>query len=394
MLLIARRYLLSAKSHSVVNIIAWVSLVSLLLPVAAVVVLLSIFNGFGAMVGSVEESVEGDLTIRVREGRRFDISEIDRAAVESIEGVEALSFQSEQMALLSNDGVNSLVTLRGVDEGYQDVVALGDRVYAGEFESDGKINIGLSMAVKLGVRSLLRDSIDVISLNTSRLQSLLGVGRMSSSRLPIASIVALDADYEEQYGYTSIEEVNSLAGVEGVATRLSLRVDPEANIERTREAVEAVVGDRFKVELRSELNPTMYHIIRYEKMGVLLISSFVMLLASFSLIGALTMLIIEKSGDVETLRAMGMTRRAIRQIFFVEGVLISSVAIVGGVVLGSLTTLVQQHWGVIVLPSSSMEALAYPVELQCGDIVEVVAIALAMTLAISWGVSRRVVKMK
>ncbi len=400
MLLIARRYLLSTKSHSVVNIIAWVSLLSLLLPVAAVVILLSIFNGLGAMVSDIERYVEGDLTLRLREGRHFSIEELEADRLRSIDGVEALSFVSDQMALLSCGDNNSLVTLRGVDRFYGDVVGIEERLYTGDFtthtkEEDGEsgmsVILGHTLAAKLGARSVGRSVVEAISLKTSRLQRAIGVGRESRVSATLAGILSLDPEYDERYAYTSIEDVNSLIGREGVATRVSIKVNDRYKLEETKRDIEAIVGDRYRVEGRSELNPTMHQIIRYEKLGVLLISSFVMLLASFSLIGALTMLIIEKSDDITTLRAVGMTRGGIESIFFKEGLLIGGVAIAIGVALGSLVTLAQQYFGMVELPTSSMTRIAYPVDLQLSDVVSVMAIALVLTVTISRIISRKMV---
>lgn len=396
MLLIARRYLLSTKSHSVVNIIAWVSLVSLLLPVAAVVVLLSIFNGLGSMVSGVESYVEGDLTLRLRDGRHFAVEEIDAAKLRGLDGVEGVSFVSDQLALLSYGGTNSVVTLRGVDDSYGDVVAIEDRLYAGTFTTGDadhpRIILGHTMAAKLGSRSVDRSVVELISLRSNKLQSAMGLSSESRTSSTLSGILTLDPEYEERYAYTSLESANALIGREGYATRLSIKVAPRHSVERLRKDIEGVVGDSFRVESRSELNPTLHQIIRYEKFGVMLISSLVMLLASFSLIGAVTMLIIEKSDDITTLRSMGMSRRRVEMLFFEEGALISCCAIVAGVVLGSAVTLAQQQWGFVELPSSTMTALSYPVELRATDVASVVAMSLAITLPISWIVSRRVVR--
>ncbi|MFI3304907.1 MAG: FtsX-like permease family protein [Rikenellaceae bacterium] len=398
MLLIARRYLLSTKSHSVVNIIAWVSLVSLLLPVAAVVVLLSIFNGLGSMVSSVESYVEGDLTLRLRDGRHFSIEEMEAQGLRSVDGVESLSYVSDQMALVSYGGNNSLVTLRGVDESYVDVVSIADRLYAGDFETSDAdqplIILGNTLAAHLGARSLGQSSVELMSLRGSKLQSAMGLSRESHASATLSGILTLDPEYEERYAYTSLESVNALIGRDGDATRLSIKVSPQESVESVRRDIEGVVGGDFRVERRSELNPTLHQIIRYEKFGVGLISSFVMLLASFSLIGALTMLIIEKSDDIATLRSMGMSRRSVEMTFFEEGALISCCAIVAGVVLGSAVTLAQQCWGFVELPSSTMAGLAYPVELRIADVASVVIMSLTITLSISWIVSRRMVKLR
>ncbi len=399
MLLIARRYLLSPKSHSVVNIIAWVSVLSLLLPVAAVIVLLSVFNGFGVMIGEMESRLEGDLTLRLREGKLFEMSAIDVEAVRGVEGVEALSFITEQTLLVEYRGESAVVTLRGVDGEFLETVDIEDGVEYGEFSThDGGIVMGRALVSKLGIRSLRDIEVDIYALKMGRLQSLIPTGAYTSAKGALKGILLLDQESEERYAFASQEMVNQLLGREDVASRVSIALDgdgrgnAERETERIRHAIETIVGEDFRVERREELNPAIHQIVRYEKMGVLLICSFVMLLASFSLLGALTMLIIEKSGDIETLRAIGFDRGGVARIFTLEGVLISGVAIFVGVVLGVVVTLVQQHFGVVELPSSSMASVAYPVELHIGDVIGVIAIASGIAITITLFVVNRALR--
>ncbi len=394
MLWIARRWLLSPKSHSVVNIIAWVSMVSLLLPVAAVVILLSVFNGFSQMLATMERSSEGDLTIRLFEGRLFDTEQIDTEAIRAIEGVEALSQMSEMTLLLRYRDVSEVVTLRGVDSEWQEVVALDKSIVAGSFDpqrEDGLL-IGRGVASRLGVRSLQGVEIELLALRSTPLGSLLSISDQSRDMTTLTGIFSLDEESDNQYAYTSQQVVNRLIGRHNRASQISIKVAEGANIERLQQEIGGVVGDGYRVMNRGELNPTLHQIVQGEKMGVLLICSFVILLASFSLMGALSMLIIEKRGEVTTLRAIGMSRGGILRLFFGEGVMIGGVAIVVGAVVGAVVTLSQQTWGFVELPTSSMMRMPYPVLLQWGDMVMVVAIAGVMVVAISYLVTRTMSK--
>ncbi|MFI3259815.1 MAG: FtsX-like permease family protein [Rikenellaceae bacterium] len=385
MFLIARRYLLSPKSHSVVNIIAGVSLLSLLTPVAAVIILLSVFNGFGAMIGEAEQMVDGDLTLSLSSGRLFEMADLD---LSSVEGVEAMSFSTQQTVLLEHRGESQLVELRGVDEHYDEVVAVWESIFVGAFDvgDDGEeasIVLAESMAAKLGARRVGESLIEVISPKMGALQSVVSMGGVASQQARLSGIYSVDYQSEQSYAYASQRVVNQLLGRDGVATRLSVRLADRADERRVRAQIEAIVGDRFRVENRSELNPAIHQVLRYEKMGVLLICSFVMALACFSLVGAMSMLMLEKRADVETLRAMGASNGLIRRIFLYEGVLIGGVAIVMGVVLGVVVTLIQQWFGVITLPTSALMTIPYPVELRVGDIVAVVLIAGVIALSLS-----------
>ncbi len=393
--LIARRYLLSVKSHSVVNIISIVSLVSLLIPVAAVIVLLSVFNGFGAMVSEVDSAVEGDLTISLREGRLFEEGDLDSVAMCRVRGVEALSYLTEQMMLVEYRGRSRLLTLRGIDDNYTSVMPIEAMVTAGRFETQlgdmERVVLGNSVASDLGIRNLFDIDMSLYSLKSGRMQSLLPIGGEVHRRVSLSGVLLLDQESEQRYGYVSRRLINDMLGREGVLSRVVVRVDEQTDIARVKRALERVVDERFKVESREELSPALYEILRAEKMGVLLICSLVMLLATFSLVGALAMLIIEKRDDVERLRAMGMTRRDIHRIFIFEGRLISCVAVVLGVLLGVVVTLLQQHFGFVQMPMDSMLGAIYPVDLQLLDVALVVVISVVISSVLSQVVVRRMV---
>lgn len=386
MLLIARRYLLSAKSHSVVNLIAGVSLVALLVPVAAVIILLSVFNGFGQMVEDLSGAVDGDLTVRLAEGRLFEMSDLE--AVRGVEGVEAMSFITDQTMLLEHEGQSSVVTMRGVDGEYRAVVPIEEFMSVGAFDLDDRIVMGNSLASNLGIRVVKSSEVTIYAMRRGLLQSFVPMSGYTTKRLDMAGVLWLDQESEQRYAFTSQEGVNELIGRGDVATRVAVKVAEGEDIASVSRRIKGVMGDRFRVESLAELNPTIYHIVEYEKRGIMLICTFVMLLASFTLIGALAMLIIEKRGDVMTLRAMGMTHGAVRRLFMMEGLLITIVATAMGVVVGVAVTLAQQHFGFVELPSTSMLVNAYPVELQWGDVVQTVVVAISISAILCWLVVR------
>lgn len=396
LLLIARRYLLSHKSHSVVNIIAGVSLVSLLIPVAAVIVLLSIFNGFSSMISQMDSAVDGDLTIQLTKGKFFDKSDLDSEAIKKIDGVESISFSTEQTLLLQYNKQGTVLTLKGVDENYISTIPIEDYIDIGKFQVElgdlERIVVGNAAASKMGIRSLSDVTIDIYALKTGPLQSIIPMGSYNVGKAKLAGVYMLDLVTEERYAYASQRVVNKLLEIDNGASKLSIKIAQNRDIELIKREIAKIVGEKFKVESRQELNPAIYQIIRYEKLGVMLICSLVIILASFSLLGALTMLIIEKRGDITTLRAMGTTHDDIRKIYLMEGGLISFSAIFLGVILGVSITLAQQYIGIVELPSSSMVLQYYPVDLKLWDVVSVVAISGVISLTLSYLTINRVYK--
>ncbi len=385
MLLIARRYLLSPKSHSVVNVICCVSLISLLLPVAAVIVLLSVFNGFGEMIDEMSYAVESSLTVEPRQGRLFERDEIDTIALRGCDGVADFSFVAEELVLLKHGSQSGVVTLRGVDRSYVDVVDIEQNIRIGEFVTppQDEIVVGSVMASNLGIRSLESSMIEILSLKTNALQSLIPMWQYEVDSAQLTGIVLLDQESDERLAYTSQQLMDRMMGGSEVATRLMIEVEPKyrssSSIQGVQRRVESIIGEEYSVKRREEMNPATYDIVRYEKLGIMLICTMVMMLASFSLLGALAMLIIEKRGDIATLRAMGCSMQDVKRIFIIEGGLISGVAIILGVIIGVGVTLAQQYIGFIELPSQSMAISYYPVKLIWGDVAAVVTAAVAIS---------------
>ncbi len=371
------------------------SLVSISLPVAAIIVLLSVFNGFGALLSQINQTVDPDISIRRNGGNLFKIEEIDSASIASIEGVEALSFVAEQSMLFRFRDVEQVVTLRGVDNSFCDVVPLDKSTTSGKYEvALGELDrmvIGNALAYKLGIRTLVDSFVDVYSLNQNSFSSLLPISAFDRRKIKLRGVYSADMQSEERYAFTSLRAVQELLSAEGGATHIFVKADPEREAAAIEE-LRTLLGDDYLVESRYDRNPMIYDIVDYEKWGVLFMSLLVMALASFSLIGALSMLIIEKRGDLLTLRSMGASWRFIRRIFFGEGVLISSVGVLLGCVIGSSLTLLQQWYGVVKIPTQTLLINVYPVQLMWGDVLLTATLAMVISVALSYIVVRQMIK--
>ncbi len=399
MLFIATRYLFSKKSHSVVNIIAGVSLISVAVPVAAIIILLSVFNGFGSLVEGLNASIDADLVISPSRGRNFTINRVDTTALRGVDGVSNFALMSSQTVMLEHEGRQAVVTLRGVDDAYSSVVPIGDYIFAGDFAVRlgdlDRIVLGNSMASKLGVRNLRQAVVGIYSLKESRLSSLVPMVGFERDSARVSGVYMVDMDSESRYSYTSLRLINRLLHGEEQQPQITdivVLIEDGYSQRDVRSKLQTLVGEDFVVRSREELNPLLYDIIRYEKWGIIFISLMVMILASFSLIGIVAMLIIEKREDMLTLRAVGLTMSGVRQIFFFEGMLISSIGCVAGVLIGVGVTLIQQIWGVVKLPASGFVVECYPVDLQLWDVVGVVTMAMAISALLNYIVTIEMIK--
>ncbi len=396
MLFIAQRYLFSKKSRSVINIIAGVSLISVATPVAAIIILLSIFNGFGSMVESLNGAVDGELTISAARGQHFAIEDVDTARLRRVEGIEALTMVSEQRVLLRYGERESVATLRGVDENYPEVVPIGEHVQYGEFRTHlGELNrvvMGGAMAQKLGVRRLHDATITLYSLRESRLSALVPTMRFEQESAKLAGVYSLDAQSEGEYIYAPRRVANALLGGGDRVSHIVLSLRAGYKREAVQRELRDVVGQNFNVLRREELNAVLYDIIKYEKWGIIFISIMVMILASLSLIGVVAMLITEKRHDMVTLRTMGASRENLRKIFFLQGMMISKIGVWSGLAIGVVVTLCQQHFGMVKLPAGGFMIDAYPVELQVGDVVGVLFVSLSIAAILNYIVTYRMIK--
>ena len=378
---IARRYLFSPHSRSVVNLISGLSVAAVAVPVAAMVILLSVFNGFETLVKSMYSAFDADLTLTPRRGQTFAQSEIDTAALRRIPGVASFSWTLEQSALLEHGGRQATATVRGVDDSYGEVFDLGDAVTTGEWRVRlgdlERLVIGQSMAWMLGIRTLADADVTLYAVRRGSFSTLLPMDNYTRRTEPVGGVYVLDLDTERTYVLTSLRLAQSLFEAEGRASGLVFRLTPDADVERTREAVSEAAGDSFRVRTRDELRASFYRIMTYEKWGIFFIALLVLVIASFSVVGALSMLIVEKRRDIATLRALGADTPLLRRIFRTEGLLICGLGAVIGLLLGVALSLVQQYFGVIEIPAETFLTKSYPVELRLSDLF---AVAVAFSL--------------
>ena len=389
---IARRYFFSPRSRSVVNLISGLSVAAVAIPVAAMVILLSVFNGFETLVKSMYSAFDAELTLTPRRGQTFSVTDLDTAALRRIPGVGALSLTLEQSVLLEHGGRQATATLRGVDDSYGEVFDLSDAVVTGQWRVRlgdlERLVIGQSMAWMLGIRSLADADVTMYAVRRGSFSTLLPMDNYTRRTEPVGGVYVLDLDTERTYVLTSLRLAQSLFETPDRVSAVQIRLTPGASPERTREAVAALAGDGFQVRTRDELRASFYRIMTYEKWGIFFIALLVLVVASFSVVGALSMLIVEKRGDVETLRALGADTDLIRSIFRTEGLLICGLGGVIGLVVGVTLSLLQQHLGLIEIPAESFLTKSYPVEFRMTDLV-VVAAAFAVVAALLANVTVR-----
>lgn len=385
--LFARRYLFSRNSRSVINIISGVSIAAVAVPVAAMIILLSVFNGFEGIIRQLRSSFDADIAIRPVRGTTFLTDELPKSLIGATEGVEAMSYIIEQGAMAGYKGERAIVNVRGVDDDYASVLPARETVTSGEFEvRRGEIEsvvLGQGLAYALGVRSFVIDDVTLYAIRRNSFSTLLPADGFSAESLPVSAIFAIDAETDGAAALISLGAAQRLFDYPGQATALLVKAGDDRSLDALRRRIERVAGDSFAVTTRDEANASLYRIMRYEKWGIFVIGLLVLIIASLSIVGVLVMLILEKRRDIETLGALGADRQLLTAIFRTEGLLICAIGGAAGMVLGVALSLAQQYLQIITIPSATLVVSAYPVELHPAD----VAVTAVVFAAVAWVIS-------
>lgn len=396
--LIAARYVRSPKSHSVINIISGVSVVAMAVPVAAIILLLSIFNGLERMATDLYSAVDADIKISPASGTTFLIEEIDTTLLRRTEGVESLCMQLEQSALAEHNGRQTLTNIKGVESSMLEVLSIDSHLKAGSFTTELDDNdcivLAHGVAHDLGIlrHNSLGEQITLYAINRKRISSLLPVGGYTRLELPMTGIYAIDQDNSTS-AYTSLRAAQRLFNYPGRASSVELRLSPTANTKEVKLSLQQQLGEKFKVQTRYESN-SIYRLMALEKWGVFLVAMMVMAIASLSVVGTLIMVIIDKRDDISTLRTMGATPQLVRGIFCSEGRLMTLISLAIGLVIGVALTLIQQFFGVVRLNTATLLIDAYPIELHLTDVLLTSVVFLLIAWVIIWITVRQTLKIK
>lgn len=368
---IAGRYLRSRKSHSVINIISGVSVAAMATPVAAMVILLSVFNGLEGMVRTLYRAVDADITIRAAEGTIFDVAAVDTAAIRAAEGVETLSLVLEQGAMAEVGDRRTIVRLRGVERTYEDVVPVAQTIYGGTFavsvDDSRSVVLGHRTAQELGMsRQAAGDMVTLYAINRTRFSSLLPVGGYTRRTLPVAGFYSID-DENGDVAYVALDVAQDMFNYEGRASAVAVKLAAGADADAVAERLQRIAGEGMEVLTRERSN-SIYRLMALEKWGVFAVALIVLVVASLTVVGTIVMIMIDKRDDAATLRMMGASRATVRDIFVGEGHLLAGVSLVLGVAAGVGLTLLQQTVGLVRLQTATLMVDIYPVELHAADV--------------------------
>lgn len=386
-LFFARRYLFSKKSHSVINIVSGVSAFSVAIPVMAMVILLSVFNGFEGLIKSMYRSFDPDIRITPVRGKVFPIDSLPRERFLAIDGVRDAAYALEDNAVFEYRDRQAFGTMCGVDSLYRQVVPLDslrtEGVFQLQFGDFPEAYVGQGMAYALGIRVNLNSPISVYVPRRGRVSPLLPYSFYKKQNIFPSGVFALEAEVDGKYVIVPLHFAQELLDYPGQASSVAIRLEADASPQRVQQQIGQWLSDDYKIQSRYQQKESFYRIMMYEKWGIYFIILLVLVIASFSLIGSLVMLIIEKRKDSQTLVTMGADTKLLRKIFVAEGMLIYLIGAGGGLLLGVALALAQQHFGFLKLSGETFLIDAYPVEVHPSDLAWVIVTFVSVSYLIS-----------
>ena len=387
---IARRYLFSKKSTNAINVISGISVVGVAVATMALVVTLSVFNGFHDMVASFFTSFDPQLKVTPVQGKTAAANDPVLKKIRQLPQIDVATECLEDQALAVFNTRQAMVTIKGVDDNFDRLTHINEILMGdGTFElhaADMHYGIpGIRLAEQLGTGIPYEYPLTISApQRKGQLNMADPTTGFKEDELYSPGVVfcVRQAKYDKNYIITSLAFARNLFQQEGRLTSLELRLKPGSNFDRVKADIQALCGDKFLVRDRFEQQDDTFKIMKIEKFIAYIFLTFILIVACFNIIGSISMLIIDKKDDVVTLRNLGATDKQITRIFLFEGRLIAAIGAVIGILLGLLLCWLQQTFGIVKLGSSSGSFIvnAYPVSVHPEDII----LILVTVILVGW----------
>jgi lipoprotein-releasing system permease protein len=378
--------LISKKSHNVINIISWISVVGIAIGTAALIIVLSAFNGLETLVEDLYASFDPDLKITVVEGKTFDEKDFPKDKILNLSGVKFYSAALEEVALIKYDDKQTITTIKGVESSFYLMSGIDSLLIDGTINHEKEHNnivLGWGIADKLSLYATQNAAqLSIIIPKKGTNKGLTPDSEFNKKVAYASGIFSVNPDFDTKYVLADLNFAQQLLNHKNRISSVELGLKKDADWEKTKEEIQQIVGNKYKVQTRYEMNELIFKTNKTEKWITFLILSFILVIASFNIIGSLTMLIIDKKKDVWILKIMGANNSIIRKIFFAEGMLINLLGAISGMLIGAFVCWLQLTFGLLKLDGGVVDF--YPIELNLMDFVNVSIIVIIIGLVASW----------
>jgi len=400
--LFAWRYFKAKKTTNAINIISWISIVAIIIGTTSLILVLSVFNGFEGLVKSLYSSFYPDVKISPASGKQIVLTPEQIQKIKSVKGVRAVSLVVEEKALLQNKAndadsadFQSIVYLKGVDSNYTLVTTVADHLIGGNFNTGTDDNpllilgAGVENAVHVQSESNIRPLAVYMPKKAAvnlddPLQSL------SEEAVNTSGTFIIQQDFDNKYAITNLSFVKRMLGMDANSySGAEIAVTPSTDADDVRDEIKGLLGKNYLVQNRFEQNASLFSVMRIEKWIIYAILSLILIVAAFNMVGALTMLVLEKKQDISVLHALGASRNFIQKIFLSEGLLLAVIGGGAGMLLAFLIGFLQTKYHLIPLQGNTFMIDYFPVKMVLSDFLLVAVTVLIIALIASWLPARK-----
>ena len=397
-LLFAWRYFKAKKTTNAINIIAWISITAIIIGTAALVLVLSVFNGFEGLVKSLYSSFYTDIRIAPLSGKTITVTPQQLQQLKGLNSVKNFSLTIEEKALVQNGENQSVVHLKGVDENYRYVSGVADHLVNGQYDigtADApKLIVGAGVEGALGIqadRNIFKLNVYLPRKSNTEMVNMLE--DISSDTIRSSAAFMIQQDFDNKYAITNLAFVkNALKWEENEYSNIEIAVKDPGNADKVKEQLQPIFGKDYKIQNRYQQNQSLYAVMNMERWVIYGVLCLILVVAAFNMIGALTMLVLEKQKDISVLHALGANKSFIQRIFLSEGMLLALVGGGAGMLLALLIAVLQINFHLIPLSGGSFLIDYFPVKLRLMDFLLVGATVFVIAIIASWLPSRKAAK--
>lgn len=358
---IAKRYLFSKKSHNIVNIITGISVFGIFISTAAMVIVLSAFNGIEGLVQDLYSSFDPDIKITLKEGKTFTIGSEQLKEIKKIDGIRSISETIDEVVLLKKGENWVTATMKGVDENFLSQ-SIPDSIMTEGFPvvKEGGVEYaipgyGIQNMLQVSSNPQYNNTITVYGLKRSEKLNRNNKDAFEPRLITVGGVFSINPDFDNKYILVPIDFASSILGYKNEITALEIAVNPGSDPDLIKQQISPVLGQNFNIKTRYEQNELVFKTNETEKWMVFLILGFILLLSTFNIIASLTMLILDKEKDIQTLSGLGAPYSQIKKVFIYEGLLVNFLGAILGIGVGLAVSIIQIKFHIITMANSVVD---------------------------------------
>lgn len=388
-LFIARRYFLSKRKKNFINIISILSMVGVAFSTAALIIVLSVFNGFGDLLSTLYTSFDPEIKIEAAKGKSFEVSKEMLSSLQSIKGIDIITEVIEDYAYLRYRDADMVVTMKGVSDSFLDQHRLDDHMVDGELKlRDSLYNYaiigrGVQYFLTVGVKENIYP-LQVFYIKNAKGATLDPSKLYSVQNIEPGGVFSIEKNFDENYIFLPLDFVRDLIGYGNKRTSLEIKTRADANPKVVQEEIKKYMGENFLVLTNEEQHKDVYKLLKLEKLFTFIALTLLIVVASINIFFSLMMLAIDKKKDISILAAMGAPSKLIKRIFLNEGALISLTGGTIGLAMGALICWAQDQFGLVGMGVENPIVSSYPVKMEGWDFVSIAGVILAITTFMSY----------